>query len=374
MGLVAEDSLMAVAVESRGTRLTMQKPDGTGGDSWDDDATMVVPPGNTHTMDECKRMYRWLENMMNNMKILQTKYDEYCAKMEDAGLYATQLAETVEKFAMSADGSQTLSKSAKVFQELLVKNAEEQQSIFSESRDKLADLITNFWQREDSLSLYDASLNKMLQSSSTSYCVAVARALATSNKETYTREFDKSRKELGFYAAKRWDYVVACENVGARCELDVDDVFMSMVGAQKESAETLTKELVEVKPAMEEVTKETTGRTVSFQRCQNDQQQFRTRLGLRAGDTPPPCVEWTAKTKRAEGMLFMLPVAKGATKKGKRDVWLPVWGWVEADWGTFNFNAEWQGSIPGMKAYAAALPVCLPLTTMRFRLIGQENV
>ena len=50
-------------------------------------------------------------------------------------------------------------------------------------------------------------------------------------------------------------------------------------------------------------------------------------------------------------MLFMLPVAKGKVPKGKKDVWLPVWGWVEADWGTFNFNAEWQGPIPGMKAY-----------------------
>lgn len=47
----------------------------------------------------------------------------------------------------------------------------------------------------------------------------------------------------------------------------------------------------------------------------------------------------------------MLPVAKGKVAKGKKDVWLPVWGWVEADWGTFNFNAEWQGPIPGMKAY-----------------------
>ena len=52
-----------------------------------------------------------------------------------------------------------------------------------------------------------------------------------------------------------------------------------------------------------------------------------------------------------QGMLFMLPVAKGKVPKGKKDVWLPVWGWVEADWGTFNFNAEWQGQIPGMKAY-----------------------
>ena len=50
-------------------------------------------------------------------------------------------------------------------------------------------------------------------------------------------------------------------------------------------------------------------------------------------------------------MLFMLPVAKGKSTKGRKDVWLPVWGWVEADWGTFNYNAEWQGPIPGMKTY-----------------------
>lgn len=25
-----------------------------------------------------------------------------------------------------------------------------------------------------------------------------------------------------------------------------------------------------------------------------------------------------------------------------------AWGWVEPGWGTFNFNAEWQGAIPGM--------------------------
>ena len=64
-----------------------------------------------------------------------------------------------------------------------------------------------------------------------------------------------------------------------------------------------------------------------------------------------------------QGMLFMLPVTKGKVAKGKKDVWLPVWGWVEADWGTFNFNAEWQGPIPGMKAYVqsscvvAAFPI-----------------
>jgi hypothetical protein len=300
MGLTAEDAIQAVPIDPRGARLTMQKPDGTGGDSWDEGTTMIVPPGNTHTMDECKRMYRWLENMMNNLKILQTEYDQYCSKMEDAGLYAQQLAETVEKFATGADGQTLLSNSAKLFKNLLIKTAEEQQSIFSESRDKLADLITNFWQREDSLSLYDGSLNKMLQSSSTSYCVAVARALATGNKDTYAREFDKSRKELGFYAAKRWDYVVACENVGARCELDVDDVFLSMIGAQKDVAGTQTKELEEIKPEMAAAEETATGKTVAFQKAQNEQEQFRTRLGLRASETPPPCVEWTAKTKRAE--------------------------------------------------------------------------
>lgn len=300
MGLTAEDEMQAVPVDPRGSRLTIVKPDGTAGDSWDEGAAMVVPPGNTHTMDECKRMYRWLENMMNNLKILQTKYDEYCSKMEDAGLYATELAETVEKFATGQDGQTVISKSAKLFKDLLIENAEEQQSVFSESRDRLADVITNFWQKEDSLSLYNGSLNKMLQSSSTSYCVAVARALATSNKDKYTNDFDKSRKELGLYAAHRWDYVVACENVSARCELDVDDVFTTMLGAQSGVAETSTK-LLEAMQEQRKAAEETmTQKTVAFQKAQNDQEQFRTRLGLRAADTPPPCVEWSAKTKRAE--------------------------------------------------------------------------
>lgn len=300
MGLTAEDEMQAVAVDSRSSRLSMVKPDGTAGESWDEDATMIVPPGNSHTMDECKRMYRWLENMMNNLKILLTKYEEYCSKMEIAGDYATELAETVDKFATSADGKTVLSKSAKMFKDLLIQNAEEQQSVFSESRDKLADLITNFWQKEDSLSLYDGSLNKMLQASSTSYCVAVARALATGNKEKYTREFDKSRKELGFYAAKRWDYVIACENVGARCELDINDVFSSMLGAQCEVADTQTKLLDGSKEQRSAAEKETARMTTAFQNIQHQQEQFRTRLGLRAAETPPPCVEWTAKTKRAE--------------------------------------------------------------------------
>jgi len=200
------------------------------------------------------------------------------------------------------------------------------------------------------MSLYDGSLNKMLQSSSTSYCVAVARALATGSKEKYIREFDKSRKELGFYAAKRWDYVVACENVGTRCELEVNDIFTAMLGAQNGVAETYTKLLDEMKENRAAAEEETLRKTATFQKAQNEQEQFRTRLGLRAGDTPPPCVEWAAKTKRAEGLLFMLPVAKGKSAKGRKDVWLPVWGWVEADWGTFNYNAEWQGPIPGMKA------------------------
>jgi len=47
-------------------------------------------------------------------------------------------------------------------------------------------------------------------------------------------------------------------------------------------------------------------------------------------------------------MLFMLPTSTKGGKRKQKEVWLPVWGWVEADWGTFNFNAEWQGPIPGM--------------------------
>ena len=44
----------------------------------------------------------------------------------------------------------------------------------------------------------------------------------------------------------------------------------------------------------------------------------------------------------------MLPTSTKGGKRKQKEVWLPVWGWVEADWGTFNFNAEWQGPIPGM--------------------------
>ena len=146
------------------------------------------------------------------------------------------------------------SDAAKQYKELLERSVEAQESVFSESRDKLEDIIGEFWQREDSLPLYEGTLNKMLGSSSTSYCVAVARALATANKETYTREFDKSRKELGFYAAKRWDYVVACENVGARCELDLDDVFLSMLEAQTGVTQTQQKQYAEMSSAVETAT------------------------------------------------------------------------------------------------------------------------
>eukprot|EP01043_Picozoa_sp_COSAG02_P117407 COSAG02_NODE_53923_length_299_cov_0.625000_1_plen_59_part_10 len=59
--------------------------------------------------------------------------------MEDAGLYAAELAETVEKFAKGADGQTVISQSAKLFKDLLIQNAEEQETMFSESRDKLAD-------------------------------------------------------------------------------------------------------------------------------------------------------------------------------------------------------------------------------------------
>ena len=82
----------------------------------------------------------------------------------------------------------------------------------------------------------------------------------------------------------------------------------------------------------------------------------------------------------------MQPVAKGKATKSKRDVWLPVWGWVEADWGKFNYNAEWQGSIPGMKAsvepIVIAIAICFcfclsrdqaQLTVDRVRLIVQER-
>ena len=56
-------------------------------------------------------------------------------------------------------------------------------------------------------------------------------------------------------------------------------------------------------------------------------------------------MEWSPKM--VEGMMFMLPQSRIPAKK-RREVWLPVWGWVETGWNTFNFNAEWQGPIPGM--------------------------
>ena len=79
----------------------MKKPDGTAGDSWDEDTTMSVPPGNTHTMDECKRMYRWLENLEHNLQILDRRYRDYCDAAENASLRATELAECAECFASS---------------------------------------------------------------------------------------------------------------------------------------------------------------------------------------------------------------------------------------------------------------------------------
>ena len=275
MGLEVEaDERVTVKMEPRGGRLTMKKPDGTAGDSWDEDTTMSVPPGNTHTMDECKRMYRWLENLEHNLQILDRRYRDYCDAAENASLRATELAECAECFASSRCAAtpdpfapdlvsdrptderraRVCSDAAKQYKELLERSVEAQESVFSESRDKLEDIIGQFWQREDSLPLYEGTLNKMLGSSSTSYCVAVARALATANKETYTREFDKSRKELGFYAAKRWDYVVACENVGARCELDLDDLFLSMLEAQTGVTQTQQKQYTEMSSAVETAT------------------------------------------------------------------------------------------------------------------------
>ena len=76
----------------------------------------------------------------------------------------------------------------------------------------------------------------------------------------------------------------------------------------------------------------------------------------------------------SQGMLFMLPVAKGKSTKGRKDVWLPVWGWVEADWGTFNYNAEWQGPIPGMKAYVCCAIVCFVFRVVYCPLLTRTSL
>ena len=90
--------------------------------------------------------------------------------------------------------------------------------------------------------------------------------------------------------------------------------------------------------------------TAAHRRGLNEQEQYRTRLGLHAADVRAGGVVWSANTRRVEGMLFTLPAKKpgSSAKRNAREVWLPVWGWVETDWQTFNFNAEWQGPIPGM--------------------------
>ena len=76
--------------------------------------------------------------------------------------------------------------------------------------------------------------------------------------------------------------------------------YAAMLGAQRDVAEAQTKLLEEVAQSRTAAEEETQRRTLAFQKVQNEQEQFRTRLGLRASETPPPCVEWAAKTKRAE--------------------------------------------------------------------------
>lgn len=38
--------------------------------------------GNAHTMDECKRMKMWLENMLQNMTILSRKFESLANAMD----------------------------------------------------------------------------------------------------------------------------------------------------------------------------------------------------------------------------------------------------------------------------------------------------
>jgi hypothetical protein len=169
-------------------------------------------------------------------------------------------------------------------------------------------------------------------------------------QEKYDKEIQKSHEAANKYGAKRWDFVLACENVAAQREIDLESVLAAMIGAQKEVADTQVAELTAVEEAAAASAAVSEKFHTAFRRGQQEQEHFRTRLGLHAQEICSSGVEWCAKTRRAEGMMFTLPVRKAGAKPNKsaREVWLPVWSWVETDWQTFNFNAEWQGPIPGM--------------------------
>ena len=48
--------------------------------------------------------------------------------------------------------------------------------------------------------------------------------------------------------------MVACENVGARCELDLDDLFLSMLEAQTGVTQAQQKQYTEMSSAVETAT------------------------------------------------------------------------------------------------------------------------
>jgi len=294
-------------------------------------------------MTECTRMRRWLDNMHKNLIVLAAKYERYCDAAETAGDLAKDVADCMECF-------KGCSRTALLFKEYVVNMVENQQSIFSESRGKLEDLVSSFWVSQDALRLHDGSLKKDLSAAGTGYCVSVARALATANKDSYEREIQKSVKEANFYGLKRWDFVVACENVALQREIDLDQAIVAMLDAQKEATEEQQRQLAEVADACTASQEAAKLFADSYHRGLNEQEQYRTRLGLHAADVRAGGVVWSANTRRVEGMMFTLPARKpgASAKRNSREVWLPVWGWVETDWQTFNFNAEWQGPIPGM--------------------------
>jgi hypothetical protein len=180
MGLQSEQQeSQVVEMESRPERLSLVKADGSAGE-WgegeDGGTTMVVPTGNAHTMDECKRMRRWLENMHQNITVLATKYEKYCLAMETVSDLAKDLGESVSCF-------ESFSKTATIFKDVVLKTVENQQSIFSESRGKLEDMLAAFWvSPAESLGLQDGSFQKNMNVAATNYCVTIARALAVNNK------------------------------------------------------------------------------------------------------------------------------------------------------------------------------------------------
>lgn len=343
--------------------------------AWDPSKNLALPGASTTVAQECEAMEKYLNQMHDNLECLAKDYDNYIAAVGGAATAAEQLTTTMFNFA-------GVSSPAKIFFQLIAKAHVEQKTQLEQSQAHIETLIRSFWiSSDDAAHIKSGQLQKIARDASTTYNVALARALANPRPDKYEAALNGSqgaKVAVAKYNVARWDYVSALESLVTQRELEMHQLFNKFIDAQLATvahapwginpatavdADAATVEIAQMDAKVEDAratAQEKARRVMAFCGSGGALQQYRTRLGLavervtKSSSMSLPGVQITPTL--AEGLVFMCPAVRAdkeeklrkSGKAPKRSAWIPTWCSLGLQGGVFRFDAEWQGPIPGM--------------------------